>query len=255
MKKNGFSKILIGVLLIIAVLSCVGCGGSANQNENKEEDNSTYVGIWKTLDDNGDTIELKDDGSVVNPVEKVVFSYTWNADNNYVIIDNKKYTYTTLFEKEALKCEDEENKYYVREDGYKEIYDEAHVVVDLSEDNFFDYFDIDINKSRVGGTGATISYDGTIKLKQISDNMYVSKTTKNFSVEYNGFAYGNSQINAGDDTKCYYDSQYQNNTIVMPFYLISYGEIADIKSAINDFKITDNAKIIYVKNEYAEFFK
>ena len=36
MKKNGFSKILIGVLLIIAVLSCVGCGGSANQNENKE---------------------------------------------------------------------------------------------------------------------------------------------------------------------------------------------------------------------------
>lgn len=255
MKKNGFSKILIGVLLIISVLSCVGCGGSANQNENKEEDNSTYVGIWKTLDDNGDTIELKDDGSVVNPVEKVVFSYTWNADNNYVIIDNKKYTYTTLFEKEALKCEDEENKYYVREDGYKEIYDEAHVVVDLSEDNFFDYFDIDINKSRVGGTGATISYDGTIKLKQISDNMYVSKTTKNFSVEYNGFAYGNSQINAGDDTKCYYDSQYQNNTIVMPFYLISYGEIADIKSAINDFKITENAKIIYVKNEYAEFFK
>lgn len=255
MKKNGFSKILIGVLLIIAVLSCVGCGGSANQNENKEEDNSTYVGIWKTLDDNGDTIELKDDGSVVNPVEKVVFSYTWNADNNYVIIDNKKYTYTTLFEKEALKCEDEENKYYVREDGYKEIYDEAHVVVDLSEDNFFDYFDIDINKSRVGGTGATISYDGTIKLKQISDNMYVSKTTKNFSVEYNGFAYGNSQINAGDDTKCYYNSQYQNNTIVMPFYLISYGEITDIKSAINDFKITENAKIIYVKNEYAEFFK
>ena len=62
-------------------------------------------------------------------------------------------------------------------------------------------------------------------------------------------------IKCEDEANVYYDSQYENNTIVMPFYLISYGEITDIKSAINDFKITENAKIIYVKNEYAEFFK
>lgn len=243
--------------MLTVMLSCAGCGGAATQmeDEDKNPDTSMYIGVWKTLDDKGDTIELRDDGSVVNPVEKVALSYTWNVDNNDIVIDNKKYTYTTMFDKEALKCEDEANVYYVREDGYKKIYDDAHVVVDLSEDNFFDYFDIEINKSRVGGTGATTSYDGTIKLKQLSDDMYVSKTTKKFSIEYNGFAYGNSQINAGDDPKCYYDSQYENNTIVMPFYLISYGEITDIKSAINNFKITENAKIIYVKNEYAEFFK
>ena len=85
MKKNGFSKILIGVLLIIAVLACVGCGGSANQNENKKSDTSMYIGTWKTLNAKGDMIELRDDGSVVNPVEKVVFSYTWNVDGNYIV--------------------------------------------------------------------------------------------------------------------------------------------------------------------------
>lgn len=150
MKKSGFSKMLIGVLLVIVVLSCVGCGGSANQNENKKSDTSMYIGTWKTLNAKGDMIELRDDGSVVNPVEKVVFSYTWNVDGNYIVIDNKKYTYTTVFDKEALKCEDEENKYLVREDVYNEVCDDAYVTIEINENNILDYITfttIEINNS------------------------------------------------------------------------------------------------------------
>lgn len=139
MKKSGFSKMLIGVLLVIVVLSCVGCGGSANQNENKKSDTSMYIGTWKTLNAKGGMIELRDDGSVVNPVAKVVLSYTWNVDGNYIIIDNKKYTYTTVFDKEALKCEDEENQYLVREDVFKEICADAYVTIEINQNNIWDY--------------------------------------------------------------------------------------------------------------------
>lgn len=254
MKKNGFSKILIGVLLIIAVLACVGCGGSANQNENKKSDTSMYIGTWKTLNAKGDMIELRDDGSVVNPVEKVVFSYTWNVDGNYIVIDNKKYTYTTVFDKEALKCEDEENKYLVREDVYNEICDDAYVTIEINENNILDYITFTtIEVNTIGVKNRIYRYNFVFNTDKEGFKL-VDSYNLQLGYDYNSLIRGHESFNS-------YTSIGSDGTGCFEFYC-SDEEITDTEAVKNSLKldivnkgnVNSVVKLKYIKDKYYDVF-
>lgn len=49
MKKNIIRRMLVSIMMLTMMLLCVGCAGSSKQNEEKKQDISKYVGVWKGL--------------------------------------------------------------------------------------------------------------------------------------------------------------------------------------------------------------
>lgn len=256
MKKNIIRRMLVSIMMLTMMLLCVGCAGSSKQNEEKKQDISKYVGVWIGLK-GGHSIELREDGSVADPNRKVMYSYIWSIDNGYLIIDDEKYTYTTIFDKEALKCEDKDNVYYVREEGYKEIKDDAYVTKEINVNDIFDYIDfttIELSDNHDGGY-----YKYNFKFKSDKDGYKYIYSDSNIQIGYACFAlegsqYINSYMRLDDNAEGYFELYCPNGVAA---------DIEEVKKSLN-VRFTDNMgamatmkDTIYltcIKNEYYDVF-
>lgn len=245
---------LVSIMMLTMMLLCVGCAGSSKQNEEKKQDISKYVGVWIGLK-GGHSIELREDGSVADLNSKVMYSYKWSIDNGYLIIDDEKYTYTTIFDKEALKCEDKDNVYYVREDGYKEINDDAYVTTEINENNIWDYIEF-----------TTIEV-----LDSYNSNPMYYKYNFKFNIEKEGYEFKNhSSLELGYSSGSLAGSQYINSYIELgyneEYYFDLYcpNGVADIEEVkkclkikfIDNYTLQDTTTdfLTYIKNEYYDLF-
>lgn len=254
MKKNIIRRMLVSIMMLTMMLLCVGCAGSSKQNEEKKQDISKYVGVWKGLK-GGDSIELREDGSVADPNRKVMYSYIWSIDNGYLIIDDEKYTYTTIFDKEALKCEDNDNVYYVREEGYKEIKDDAYVTKEINVNDIWDYIDfttIELSDTHDGG------YKYNFKFKSDKDGYKYIYSDSNIEIGYSSLALGGRQ-----DIDTYFRLDNGEGYFILKCPKGVAADIEEVKKSLN-VRFTDNMgamatmkDTIYltcIKNEYYDVF-
>lgn len=126
----GAPKILIFKQLIISIVNEP--EKPSNPDDEKKELISYFAGTWTSPDEPDNVIVLKEDGTIIeNDVEYTPSFYLSGMNNEYL---NAEFNgVRARFKK--YKCD------YLDMDGYSYYRDGTWLVVPLSADNFFDYFE------------------------------------------------------------------------------------------------------------------